>query len=148
MFFCELHFSQVLGPSNLMSMTPSMLTSSSEWGREYEDEDTWYELSSSYQTGPETQLLPSKDTGLSIRVAQYRRTSHGVPHRRGPGSVRSSMKERQDLRELDKEIETEDALSFIALPRHHLWHLHSVSKVDPDQGWHPADIIQSVIIIF
>ena len=58
------------------------------------------------------------------------------------------MKERQDLRELDKEIETEDALSFIALPRHHLWHLHSVSKVDPDQGWHPADIIQSVIIIF
>ena len=76
-----------MGPPNLMSATPSMIaSSSSEWGREYEDEDTWYEPSSSYQTGPETQLLPSKDTGLSLRVAHYRRTSHGVQHRGGPGS--------------------------------------------------------------
>ncbi len=33
---------------------------SSEWGREYEDEDTWYELSSAYQSGADTYLLPSQ----------------------------------------------------------------------------------------
>ncbi len=125
-----------MGPPNLMSGMPSMVESaSSDWGREYEDEDTWYELSTNYQTGPETQLLPCKDTGLSVRMAKYRRTTTGVPHRPGPGSIRSSMKERQDLRELDKEMEKEDALSFAALPRHQLWHLRSItSSLDHSDG--------------
>lgn len=129
-----------MGTPNLMSAMPSMVgsSSSSDWGREYEDEDTWFEPSSSYQTGPDTQLFPSKDTGLSVRMAKYRRTTQDVPHRPGPGSVgsmRSSMKERQDLRELDKEIEKEDALSFAGVPRHHLWHLQSITASrDPHEG--------------
>jgi hypothetical protein len=120
-----------------MSAMPSMMVdaSASEWGREYEDEDTWYEPSSSYQTGPETHLFPSKDTGLSVRMAKYRRAA---PRRTGPGSlgsIRSSMKERQDLRELDKEIEREDELSFAAVPRHQLWHLRSLAaSLDQNEG--------------
>jgi hypothetical protein len=129
-----------MGPPNLMSGVPSMVgsSSSSEWGREYEDEDTWYELNTNYQTGPETELFPCKDTGLSVRMAKYRRTSKAVPHHAGPGSIgsiRSSMKERQDLRDIDKELEKEDALSFSIMPRHHLWHLRTVSASrDPSEG--------------
>ena len=66
---------QVMGPPSLLSGAPSTIGSggSSEWGREYEDEDTWYEWSSSYQTGPDTFLVPKSDSGLSMRLAKYRR---------------------------------------------------------------------------
>lgn len=99
-----------MGPPSMMSATPSVTGSgsSSEWGREYEDEDTWYEYSSTYQTGPETHLFPSKDTGLSLRMAKYRRTSHSASVSRGT-SVRS-LKERRDLRDLDKELDMEDPM--------------------------------------
>lgn len=79
-------------------------------------------------------------------MAEYRRTKEGGGgqqqverrhrHQRhhGPGSIRSSMKERQDLRELDRELDKEDVLSFTQLPRHHLWHLTSISSLDPNEG--------------
>jgi len=66
-----------------------------------------YEFSSAYQTGPETHLFPSKDTGLSVRMAKYRRSGRGGGPPRPP-SIRSSMKERRDLRDLDKELEMEE----------------------------------------
>ena len=61
---------KVMGPPSLLSGLPSTAGSeagSMDWGREYEDEDTWYEvtttsISTSYQTGPDTHLLPSKVT--------------------------------------------------------------------------------------
>ena len=56
---------QMMGPDCLLSGAPSTVGSggSSEWGREYEDEDTWYEFTSAYQSGVDTYLLPSQDTG-------------------------------------------------------------------------------------
>jgi len=109
-----------MGPPSLLSGLPSTAGSetSLDWGREYEDEDTWYELTSSYQTGPDTHLLPSKDTSLSVRMAKYRRTtSKDATTTFRAGSVRSTMKERQDLRELEKELEKEDALSMFSTSR-------------------------------
>jgi len=108
---------QVMGPPSLLSGMPSTAGSeaSMDWGREYEDEDTWYELSTSYQTGPDTHLLPSKDTSLSVRMAKYRRSTKDTTFR--SGSVRSTMKERQDLRELEKELEKEDVLSMFSTTR-------------------------------
>ena len=94
-----------------------------DWGREYEDEDTWYEMSTSYQTGPDTHLLPSKDTSLTVRMAKYRRTTKEVTFR--AGSVRSSMKERQDLRELEKELEKEDVLTMFSTTRS-LWQRRNI----------------------
>lgn len=107
-----------MGPPSLLSGLPSTAGSetSLDWGREYEDEDTWYELSTSYQTGPETHLLPSKDTSLTVRMAKYRRTTKDTTTFRA-GSVRSTMKERQDLRELEKELEKEDALTIFSTTR-------------------------------
>jgi len=107
----------VMGPPSLLSGLPSNAGSetSLDWGREYEDEDTWYELSTSYQTGPDTHLLPSKDTSLTVRMAKYRRTTKDTTFR--SGSVRSTMKERQDLRELEKELEKEDVLSMFSTTR-------------------------------
>ena len=56
---------KMLGPDALMSGAMSTVGSgaSSEWGREYEDEDTWYEFSGAYQSGADTYLLPTQDTG-------------------------------------------------------------------------------------
>ena len=98
-----------MGPPNLLSEVPSATGSgsSSDWGREYEDEDTWYEFTSTYQTGPETILFSSKDTGLSLRMEKYRRSATGPYY---PPSIRSGLKERQDLRDLDKELEGDEAL--------------------------------------
>lgn len=97
--------------------------SSSEWGREYEDENTWYEYSSTYQTGPETHLFPSKDTGLSVRLAKYRRSSTY------PSSLRSSMKERLDPRDLEKELEMEDKLPIGSLASHrNIWQMKDIYK--------------------
>jgi len=106
-----------MGPPSLLSGLPSTAGSetSLDWGREYEDEDTWYELTTSYQTGPDTHLLPSKDTSLTVRMAKYRRTTKDVTFR--SGSARSTMKEREDLRELEKELEKEDALSMFSMTR-------------------------------
>ena len=100
-----------MGPLTLASAPPSSVGSGSEseWGREYEDEDTWYEFSSAYQTGPETHLFPSKDTGLSVRMAKYRRSaSHSTTAAPPTRHPRTSMRERRDLRDLDKEIEMEE----------------------------------------
>lgn len=49
-----------MGPPSNVSEMGSIAGSitSSEWGREYEDEDTWYEWSSNYQAGPDTALIP------------------------------------------------------------------------------------------
>ena len=50
-----------MGPSSAVSEFGGSVAGSggsSEWGREYEDEDTWYEFSSSYQAGDGTQLIP------------------------------------------------------------------------------------------
>jgi len=106
-----------MGPPSLLSGIPSHAGSetSLDWGREYEDEDTWYELSTSYQTGPETHLLPSKDTSLTVRMAKYRRTAKETTFR--ASSSRSMMKERQDLRELEKELEKEDTLAIFSTTR-------------------------------
>jgi len=111
-----------MGPPSLLSGLPSTAGSetSLDWGREYEDEDTWYELTTSYQTGPDTHLLPSRDTSLTVRMAKYRRTTTkdttaATTFR--AGSVRSTMKERQDLRELEKELEKEDALTMFSTAR-------------------------------
>jgi len=118
---------KVMGPPSLLSGLPSTAGSetSLDWGREYEDEDTWYELSTSYQTGPDTHLLPSKDTSLTVRMARYRRsakdttvaaTAAMTTYR--SGSSRSTMKERQDLRDLEKELEKEeDALAMFSTAR-------------------------------
>lgn len=54
-----------MGPPSLASGAPSEVGSQSlgsEWGRAYEDEDTWYDFSSVYQAGPDTHLLPSRDS--------------------------------------------------------------------------------------
>lgn len=93
-----------------MSATPSLFDvseASSEWGRDYEDEDVWYEYPSEYQTGPDTRLFPSQDIALSLRMARYRRASsssnvpHGHPSRRS--SLKGPMKERRNVRDLEKE---------------------------------------------
>jgi len=107
-----------MGPPSLLSGLPSAGSETSlDWGREYEDEDTWYELSTNYQTGPDTHLLPSKDTNLTVRMAKYRRTVTTKETTFRAGSVRSTMKERQDLRELEKELEKEDVLSMFSSSR-------------------------------
>ena len=56
----------MMGPDSMLSGAASTIGSggSSEWGREYEDEDTWYEFSSAYQSGADTYLLPSQDHGM------------------------------------------------------------------------------------
>ena len=52
-----------MGPASLASAAPSEVGSlGSEWGRAYEDEDTWYDFSGCYQTGPDTHLLPTRDS--------------------------------------------------------------------------------------
>lgn len=115
----------MMGPMGMISTAPSATGSgsSSEWGREYEDEDTWYEFSStSYQTGPETHLFPSKDTGLSLRMAKYRRTAHSTSTTSRGSSMRL-MKERRDLRDLDKELDSEDPMPSRLRS---LWHRKSI----------------------
>lgn len=114
----------MMGPMSMISTAPSVTGSgsSSEWGREYEDEDTWYDFSTtSYQTGPETHLFPSKDTGLSLRMAKYRRTTHSTSTSRG--SSMKLMKERRDLRDLDKELDSEDPMPSRLRS---LWHRKSI----------------------
>lgn len=136
-----------MGPPSLMSATPSVTGSgsSSEWGREYEDEDTWYEYSSAYQTGPETHLFPSKDTGLSLRMAKYRRTAHSAPASRG-SSVRS-MKERRDLRDLDKELDMEDPMPSRFAMRSS-WQQKSM-MMSSSEGQRPFSFtITSVLFVF
>jgi len=116
---------KVMGPPSLLSGLPSTAGSetSMDWGREYEDEDTWYELATSYQTGPDTHLLPSKDTPLTVRMLKYRRSAKDTAFR--AGSVRSTMKERQDLRDVEKELEKEDVLSMFS-PTHSLWQRRNI----------------------
>ena len=120
-----------MGPPSLLSGLPSTAGSdagSVDWGREYEDEDTWYELATtSYQTGPDTHLLPSKDTPLTVRMAKYRRTAMHttVTTTVRAGSVRSTMKERQDLREVEKELEKDDVLSMFSTTRP-LWQRRNI----------------------
>ncbi len=111
-----------MGPPSLVSAAPSTIgspTGSSEWGREYEDEDTWYEFSSAYQSGPDAQLMPKKDTGLSLRLTEYQRKlgsevrEVSVSRR----SRRSSLKERQDIRDWEKD-RLEDAAQDEVDQRH------------------------------
>ncbi len=93
-----------MGPPSAMSEVASTVGSCSSWDKEYEDEDTWYEWSSAYQSGQDTQLLPSQDTAMSVRMAKYRRTSGS----KGP-NLRSGMRQRRDLRDIEKEREEEMA---------------------------------------
>ena len=144
-----------MGPPSQVSAAPSICGSgSSDWGREYEDEDTWYEFSSAYQTGPDAHLLPKRDTGLSLRMAQYRRTSGGgsssFAKPMGAPSFRSSMKERRDLRDLEKEMEEETMPMEPVLPkRKGVWQLRRLADSDepaegigpgPCQGCHGRDV--------
>ena len=109
--------------------------SSSEWGREYEDEDTWYEFSSAYQSGADTHLIPSRDTGLALRMAKYRRTGGSRKDRKAAEMIpdmpkvskRSLMKERRDLRDLEKEEE----LPVTPAPhsRHHRRGVHQLKHL-------------------
>lgn len=136
---------QVMGPPSQVSRAPSVCGSgSSDWGREYEDEDTWYEFSSAYQTGPDAHLLPKRDTGLSLRMAQYRRSSSIQPPS-SPRSVmspppptpsfHSTMKERRDLRDLERELEDE-VMPMETLPkRKGVWKLRELAdSKDSSEG--------------
>jgi len=117
-----------MGPPSLLSGLPSTAGSetSVDWGREYEDEDTWYELTTSYQSGPDTHLLPSSDTPLTVRMARYRRTAATTETTAlRAGSVRLTMKERLDLRDVEKELEKEDALSMFSTTRS-LWQRRNI----------------------
>ena len=118
---------------------------SSEWGRQYEDEDTWYEFSSVYQSGPDTELLPTQDTALSLRMAKYRRvtsSSHGSERAgsvvSGRGSLRgggSSMKERLDVRDLEKDGASATAASGRSAPKRNIWMLRNLPTTpDSDIG--------------
>ena len=127
-----------MGPPSLLSGAPSTIGSgsSSEWGREYEDEDTWYEWSSSYQTGPETYLVPKKDSGLSMRLAKYRR-SGGKGERSSKSGSRMTMRERRDLRDLDKEAAmTEDIPGFKSphLSKRSVWQLKTMVELGGTEG--------------
>jgi len=112
---------QMLGPDSLMSGAASTIGSggSSEWGREYEDEDTWYEFTSAYQSGADTYLLPSQDTGLSLRMAKYRRSASEGGGRPPRASLRMSMKERRDLRDVEREREEEAGEEEVIKSRKH-----------------------------
>merc|ERR1712142_12356 len=64
---------KVMGPPSVASEAGSIGSGSgSEWGRDYEDEDTWYDLSSSYPA-ESSHLMPSGDSDMSMRMAGYRR---------------------------------------------------------------------------
>jgi len=143
---------QMLGPDALMSGAMSTVGSggSSEWGREYEDEDTWYEFASAYQSGADTHLLPSQDIGLSLRMAKYRRNTGSEP---SPSSSRrssrppSGMRQRQDLRDLDRQREEqygeegEDEVAMrpkIRKRGHGVWQLKEVAASGKDVGFPPV----------
>lgn len=83
--------SKELGHSNIFSATTSLYDvseASSDWGRDYEDEATWYEYPTDYEVGLDTRLVPSKDVSLSLRMASNRRSSSS----RRSTSGRSSAK--------------------------------------------------------
>ncbi|CAD5121391.1 DgyrCDS9913 [Dimorphilus gyrociliatus] len=110
---------EIMGPPSMItSAAPSTIGSgsSSDWEKEYEDEDTWYEWSAAYQSGPEAQLLPAEDVKFNVRMARYRRASSKT-------SVRSrSRRERQDLRDLEREAE-DNAVVERKPKKTSLWHL-------------------------
>ncbi|ESO11849.1 hypothetical protein HELRODRAFT_166920 [Helobdella robusta] len=101
---------QEIGQTNFLSTTTSILDvseASSDWGREYEDEDTWFECPIDYQTGPDTHLFPTRDVALSLRMAKYRRSTGMQQYSDAvlpSSSRRSSIKaKRRNVRNLEKE---------------------------------------------
>ena len=126
-----------MGPPSLLSGAPSTVGSgsSSEWGREYADEDSWYEWNSEYTSGPDAHLIPTGDTGLSLRLRQYRRGTKGGSSS-GPSSAsgakhRPSMKERRDMRDMDRDTHDYTAASR-ASSKPSIWQLKSMV----DSGMH------------
>ena len=102
--------------------------SSSEWGREYEDEDTWYQFTDAYQSGLDTHLLPTTDTAMSLRMAQYRRA--GV--RRDGRSGRPSMKQRQQVDDVPaRPAEVFGGFSRVRPP---LWQLRDIADDEGGDG--------------
>ena len=107
--------------------------SSSEWGREYEDEDTWYQFADVYQSGMDTHLLPTSDTAMSLRMAQYRRTGA----RRVDPPARPSMKQRLQMSDVPaRPAETFDRLSPVTSGRGRpaLWQLKDIADDDGADG--------------
>ena len=91
-----------------------------------------YEFTSSYQQGPDTHLLPSKDTGLSLRMAEYSRRSGSKAPVKTYRSKRG-MRERRDLRSLDKEDDEERM--FKAPSRRRVYELKAIADTaGPEQG--------------
>ena len=118
-----------------MSSAPSVAgsVSSSEWGREYEDEDTWYQFADVYQSGMDTHLLPTADTAMSLRMAQYRRTGA----RRVDPPARPSMKQRLQMCDVPaRPAETFDRLSPVTSGRGRpaLWQLKDIADDDDGDG--------------
>lgn len=117
-----------MGPPSMMtSAAPSTVGSgsSSDWEKEYEDEDTWYEWSAAYQTGPEAQLLPAEDVKFNVRMARYRRASSKTSSRT------RSRRERKDLRDLEREMEDNAAVERKP-KKTSLWHLKN--SADTQEG--------------
>ena len=120
-----------MGPPSFLSGAPSTMGSgcSSEWGREYADEDSWYEWNSEYTSGPDAHLIPTGDSGLSLRLRQYRRgTKSGSAS--GPSSSSSSkhcpsVKERRDLRDMDRDMHDYTIASRVT-SKPNIWQLKSM----------------------
>ena len=102
--------------------------SSSDWGREYEDEDTWYQFTDAYQSGHDTHLLPTTDTAMSLRMAQYRRA--GV--RRDGRAGRPSMKQRQQV--VDVPARPAEVFGGMSRVRPPLWQLRDIADDEGGDG--------------
>ena len=120
--------------------------SSSDWGREYEDEDTWYQFTDAYQSGHDTHLLPTVDTAMSLRMAQYRRA--GV--RRDGRGGRPSMKQRQQVD--DVPARPAEVFGGISRVRPPLWQLRDIADDEagegqgnaPETGLHDGNRVRNV----
>lgn len=123
-----------------MSSAPSVAgsVSSSEWGREYEDEDTWYQFTDVYQSGMDTHLLPTVDTAMSLRMAQYRRTGS----RRDEPAARPSMKQRLQVVDVPARP-AETGLASAGRVRPALWQLKDIADDEggDGQGNAPEDVV-------
>ena len=115
----------MLGPLSSASVAPSTVDSS-ELGREYEDEDTWYHFNGGggggdYECGLDTQLVATANTGMSVRMAQYRR-ARPLANNGDSNRLRPSMKERRDLRDLARD----DEMATSLMTRESVWRLRDV----------------------
>ncbi len=85
-----------------------------------------YEFSGSYASSVDSKLLPSKDTRMSLRLSEYSRRSgtKGSASSRSHRSHRRGMRERLDLRDMDKD---EDTTGLKMPSRKRVWELKSMA---------------------